>query len=98
MNVSMFFRSASMMGVMLPDTSMRKTMSATPLVLARGATGGAEATSTGPVATSAAGVTSTSGIGGGAGAALSAGAAESAVGESVGGTEVCSDDSIVYSL
>src|ERR671911_2453935 len=95
MNVSMFFRSASMMGVMLPDTSMRKTMSATPLVLARGATGGAEATSTGPLATSADGVTSTSVIAGAAGAALSAGAAGSAVGESGRGFEVCSDGSIM---
>src|ERR671911_182291 len=35
MNVSMFFRRASMQGDMLPLTSIRNTMSATPLVLVR---------------------------------------------------------------
>src|SRR5688572_5826824 len=107
MNVSMFFRRASMIGVMLPDTSMRKTISATPFVLARGATGGADATSTGPSAVLADGVTATSVIGGAAGAALSAGVsgvagvagvAGSPVGEPVTGTEVCTDDSIVRTV
>ena len=42
-NVSMFFRSASMIGAMLPLTSMRNTTSATPLVFVRvcGAAAGA---------------------------------------------------------
>src|SRR5688572_9354319 len=60
MNVSMLARSASMTGAMLPDTSMRKTMSATPLVLARGASGGAMATSDWPMAASPLGATSAS--------------------------------------
>jgi hypothetical protein len=34
-NASMFFRSASMIGAMLPLTSIRNTTSATPFVFAR---------------------------------------------------------------
>src|SRR5688500_6251548 len=104
MNVSMLARSASMTGAMLPDTSMRKTMSATPLVLARGASGGAMATSDWPIAASPLGATSASATapvaetaessGSGAGGVVEGGLV-SGDGLSVG---VCSGDSIACSM
>ncbi|CAA9350115.1 MAG: hypothetical protein AVDCRST_MAG11-3469, partial [uncultured Gemmatimonadaceae bacterium] len=99
MNTSMFLRSASMHGAMLPDTSIRNTMSATPRVFARGAGAGASVASGASCAAGAAGAASAS-VGGAlptAGASIGGAGSAGVAPAGTVGSAVGSGFSIVHS-